>query len=99
MATLGKYSYALYLFHNPIQVAMRETPLSPPRLAAAGLGTLGGQAAFCVLASAAALACAWLSWHLFEEPILRLKRFFPSGDRGASAPPRPVLAAGAEVAR
>jgi peptidoglycan/LPS O-acetylase OafA/YrhL len=100
LAMLGAYSYALYLFHNPIQAAIRDRVVSAPALARMGLGTLGGQAAFSVLATLPALACAWLSWHLFEGPILRLKRFFPSGrGRAPAAFDAPAPAPAAEASR
>jgi peptidoglycan/LPS O-acetylase OafA/YrhL len=79
MVILGTYSYALYLFHNPIQRAMRDRVISPEQLDEMGLGVVGGQVVFCVLATLPALACAWISWHVFEGPILSLKRYFPSG--------------------
>jgi peptidoglycan/LPS O-acetylase OafA/YrhL len=79
LVVLDRYSYALYFFHNPIQAVLRDLGMSPQALGRLGLGRLAGQAAFCVLASSAALALAWVSWRVFEEPILRLKRFFPSG--------------------
>ncbi len=75
----GVSSYALYLCHNPIQASIRDKIYGPdnfPRL----LGSsIPGQVLFCVVATLAALGCARLSWLWFEEPILRLKRYFPSG--------------------
>jgi peptidoglycan/LPS O-acetylase OafA/YrhL len=32
---------------------------------------------FYVVATLPALALAWISWRIFEQPILRLKRRFP----------------------
>jgi peptidoglycan/LPS O-acetylase OafA/YrhL len=68
----GKYSYALYVFHQPVAL----------RLAAAGLGALlipkvGGRLPGVVCFAAAALAvslvAALLSWNLWEKYFLRLK--------------------------
>jgi peptidoglycan/LPS O-acetylase OafA/YrhL len=98
LAMLGGYSYALYLFHSPIQRALRERVVSPEGLAKAGLGEVGGVLAFCILATLPAVACAWVSWRVFERPILRLKRYFPSG-RPAAVRGATTTMAKAEEAR
>jgi peptidoglycan/LPS O-acetylase OafA/YrhL len=59
----GKYSYGIYLFHFPL-IPVFE-PLKP-RLQWAYVP-------FCLLAN---LAIAATSFHLLEEPILRLKKYF-----------------------
>lgn len=79
LVVLGRYSYALYLCHNPIQALFRNLGVSPDTLGGLGLRGLAGQIVFCVLTSSSSLVLAWVSWRVFEEPILRLKRFFPSG--------------------
>ncbi len=90
MRTMGKYAYALYLFHLPIRAAIRDVVFGPGPTKAGGpvpwrtfdglLGSqIAGQAVFYVLAIGASLGAAWVSWALFESQILRLKRFFPSG--------------------
>jgi peptidoglycan/LPS O-acetylase OafA/YrhL len=84
LQVFGVYSYALYLFHNPIQAAIRDTVYGPSRFATLGGSPLPGQLVFYVVAAVPTLACAWLSWHLYEAPLLKLKRFFPAG-RGQAA--------------
>lgn len=90
MRTFGKYAYALYLFHLPIRAVIRDTLFGPHMVNGAPGGAkikfplvlgseLPAQLVFYVIAGAAALAAAWVSWRIFEQPILRLKRFFPSG--------------------
>jgi peptidoglycan/LPS O-acetylase OafA/YrhL len=72
----GKYSYALYLFHLPTMRVVRAhvfDPLTGPLLGSPWLSQL----AFYVIAMLPALGLAWVSWHVFEHPILRLKRRFP----------------------
>jgi peptidoglycan/LPS O-acetylase OafA/YrhL len=99
----GMYSYALYLFHNPIQALLRDTLFRPARFPTLFGSPLPGQVLFSVVATLPALGCAWLSWRLFERPILGLKRYFPAGrpaalydDRGSPhAPPGAAPALGA----
>jgi peptidoglycan/LPS O-acetylase OafA/YrhL len=67
----GKYSYGFYLFHIPLISLF--SPLKP-RLYFAYVP-------FCLLAN---LAVAALSFHFFEQPILRLKRRF-SYNEGVTA--------------
>jgi peptidoglycan/LPS O-acetylase OafA/YrhL len=85
LLTLGKYSYALYLFHLPIRAAIRDYVFGPhlgdktrplmkfPTIAGS---EIPGQLVFYFIATAAALALALLSWHLFEKHFLRLKTHF-----------------------
>jgi peptidoglycan/LPS O-acetylase OafA/YrhL len=64
----GKYSYAIYVLHVPILAvtfhlyAKAHTPLWGLALFFAGI-TLS-------------YVAGWMSWHLFESKILRLKRHF-----------------------
>lgn len=94
MRTLGQYSYAMYLFHLPIRALIRDRIFGPtaeglaprirfPRV----LGSeIPGQLIFYVVATAATLALAWLSWHCFEKHFLKLKRFFPAQRKRKRAP-------------
>jgi peptidoglycan/LPS O-acetylase OafA/YrhL len=43
--------------------------------------------AFYVLATIPTFALAWLSWHAFEAPILRLKSRFPYAQEQAMRAP------------
>lgn len=84
LTTFGRYSYALYLFHLPISVCLRETPLRPSRLPAIFGSHLPGQLLFYAAGIGLSLAAAWLSWRFYEGPLLSLKRFFPAA--GSAAP-------------
>jgi peptidoglycan/LPS O-acetylase OafA/YrhL len=68
---LGKISYGLYVFHNFLYgtrtVLMPYVPL---------IERVPGA----VVAFVATVALAMLSWHLMEEPLLRLKRWAPYPD-------------------
>jgi peptidoglycan/LPS O-acetylase OafA/YrhL len=65
----GKYSYGMYLFHLPL-ITVFEPLKSTLHFA---------YVPFCLLAN---LAVAAVSFHFFEEPILRLKNKFGYGSLG-----------------
>ena len=74
---LGKISYGLYLYHQPILIALR------------GFGPLEAWYICAPLGLSVALVFSHLSYQYFERPILRLKDRFRS-DLPAPAPqPRP----------
>jgi peptidoglycan/LPS O-acetylase OafA/YrhL len=76
LRAFGKYSYCLYLIHLPVMRMVRAWVLGPAEFTM--LGTpWAGQVIFYVLATAPALAIAWVSWRTFESPILRFKSLFP----------------------
>jgi peptidoglycan/LPS O-acetylase OafA/YrhL len=68
----GKYSYAIYIFHWPVTqaytavLAKRVAPDSPY------LSVLS----CCFFVTVVSSGIAYLSWNLFEERILRFKRYF-----------------------
>lgn len=83
LQTLGRYSYALYLFHVPVRRFIRDEYF-PVDSFPTWLGSpLPGQLLFYVAATAPALALAWASWHLYERRWLALARYFPYGRRPA----------------
>ncbi len=92
LTTFGTFSYALYLFHNPVQAALRDTLFRPTRFPTLWGSPVPGQLLFYVAATIPAVGLAWLSWHLYEKPWLRLKRFFPATE---VPPPAPVTVANA----
>jgi peptidoglycan/LPS O-acetylase OafA/YrhL len=87
LTTFGVFSYALYLFHNPVQALLRDTIFRPERFPTLFGSPLPGQLVFYVVATVPAVVLAWLSWHLYEKPWLSLKRFFPASDRPPAPPP------------
>lgn len=93
---LGRYSYGLYVFHClflPLWVPYLIAPVVKhvPSAVAGGIVSM--------LIGAASTLIAVASFHFFEEPFLRLKRFFPYGaNSGATVtaphnPPRRGTAA------
>lgn len=91
LVMLGKYSYALYIFHQPILVLMRDYGLSIAILPKVGGSSLPGLILFSALAFALTVLCALLSWRLIETPFLRLKRRFSSTGGMPSGEPAFVL--------
>lgn len=84
LRAFGKYSYGLYLIHLPVMSAVREYVFNPEEWF--GLAPWSAQALFYAAAAAPAFALAWLSWRLFEAPILKLKGRFPYSRAGAATP-------------
>lgn len=69
----GKYSYAMYIVHQPLVVSLTALPFFKvlgrhTPLAAVGL-TIIGMLVFTVLLS-------FVSWHVLEKPAQRLRKYF-----------------------
>jgi peptidoglycan/LPS O-acetylase OafA/YrhL len=84
----GKYSYGIYVIHFPVLGI--TTYLIGKHMP----GVWGARAvlipATCFLCT---IALAYLSYNFFEEPILKLKRYFPSGEKDAKTSTRQAAAA------
>jgi peptidoglycan/LPS O-acetylase OafA/YrhL len=86
---LGRYSYALYVFHVPVQRGLEALGLepllglTPLRSSTIGTSRLPGILAFIAIVSAASIIPAFLSWHLYEKHFLKLKRYFPRKEHRA----------------
>lgn len=81
----GKYSYAIYVFHQPLN-QMIGAPLLH-HLLPRGIGLKAG-ATYMVAVTAASYAMAFASYHGYEKHFLALKRYFRPGrpDRAGGAP-------------
>jgi peptidoglycan/LPS O-acetylase OafA/YrhL len=77
LRAFGKYSYCLYLIHLPVMRTVRAFVMEPTEFPVLFGSPWPGQLLFYALATAPAFALAWLSWHVFEAPILKLKARFP----------------------
>ncbi len=74
LTSVGRYSYAMYMFHKPL-----HDFLSPAALKALNIQTVGSSLWATIHVAGVSLAAyclAWLSWHLYEVHFLRLKRLF-----------------------
>ena len=80
MRAIGKYSYAIYIFHKPVATALHESYGADFHQRLAGwsgvtkLSVFLGDAALVFVIS---FALAWMSWRLIEQPFLNLKRKVP----------------------
>jgi peptidoglycan/LPS O-acetylase OafA/YrhL len=76
----GKYSYGLYVFHTILPMFYVPFLISlTQRLRNHAVGNVLNS----IVELAVALGVSMLSYHYFEMPFLRLKRFFPAGDSRA----------------
>jgi peptidoglycan/LPS O-acetylase OafA/YrhL len=80
----GQISYGLYLYHPLVYGAVATLRLA--------LG-MRGSLAIDVFAFAACFVVASLSWRYIENPMLRLKAYFPYGERVQPTAERPAPAA------
>ncbi|HEX7842911.1 MAG TPA: acyltransferase [Kofleriaceae bacterium] len=76
LRSFGKYSYAIYLFHQPLNQMAGEPLLH--RLLPDGTG-LGAGCAYMAAVTAASYALALVSYHGYEKHFLALKRYFLPG--------------------
>lgn len=83
---LGQYSYGLYVFHQPIALAMQRQGWSVDVLPRLWGSQLPGLLVFGIGVLAASALCAAVSWHAWEMPFLRLKRHFPYHPSGSVRP-------------
>jgi peptidoglycan/LPS O-acetylase OafA/YrhL len=99
LMAFGKYSYALYLLHTPVQAMIGSYVYGPSRFLRWGASPLPGQLLFYGICLATFFVTAWTSWHLYEKHFLKLKRLFPMPRRplemapgvpATFAPPGPV---------
>ena len=71
---IGKYSYAMYIFHEPL-----NNFAGRPLVAALKINvsqSIFWSATYIVIMTAVTFVLAWVSWHVLEKPFLNLKRFF-----------------------
>jgi peptidoglycan/LPS O-acetylase OafA/YrhL len=69
---LGRYSYAIYVFHQPLTILLLRAAVFQ-RAAASDGSRLPVYALLFASVASAAIVCALVSWHLWEKHFLRLK--------------------------
>ena len=75
LRVLGKYSYAMYVFHQLLIPIFNQYASVESLYAATGREALA-QVLHALVMVVGSLALAFLSWHLYEKYFLRLKRHF-----------------------
>ena len=82
---LGKYSYGLYVVHQPIMLAVADSGLTVDAFARLGGSSIPGVLAFGAVTVGLSVAAALITWHLWEAPFLRLKKYLPYREKRAVA--------------
>jgi len=73
----GKYSYAIYVFHLPVNVVSKSM-WSAYAQRIHELGPLVDETSRAIVVFAFSLVLAMISWRLIEQPFLKMKKFFQS---------------------
>ncbi|WP_146594035.1 acyltransferase family protein [Novipirellula galeiformis] len=77
LRSLGKYSYAMYVFQNPL-IPMMSAVLSVAALTSSVGNPVVGHLLYIALMSSVTYMAAIVSWNLLERHFLKLKKYFPS---------------------
>jgi peptidoglycan/LPS O-acetylase OafA/YrhL len=95
---LGRYSYAIYVFHLVASFEVYAQFIRGDHVRTVFGSQIPVNIIFSLVCTTISVTAAWLSWHLFEKQILKLKRYLPYGHELAiigppSAAEQPSLAA------
>lgn len=85
LRAIGKYSYAMYVFHKPVHDFVGQ-PLAitlNPEISQ----SVFWSTAYIVIVTAGIFALGLASWHILEKHCLQLKRFFPRGQNSLHIDP------------
>jgi peptidoglycan/LPS O-acetylase OafA/YrhL len=77
LVALGRYSYALYVFHHPVVVFMRKGMISVGGIPIVLGSQLPSVLVFTAGAASISFILAFMSWHCYEKHFLKLKVLFP----------------------
>jgi peptidoglycan/LPS O-acetylase OafA/YrhL len=85
MRMLGRYSYAIYLFNQPIKYTILAYVFDPDKQLMVMGSKVPAQLLFFLLCGLLTLGMAMLSWNMFEKHFLKLKILFPMEGKRPSA--------------
>jgi peptidoglycan/LPS O-acetylase OafA/YrhL len=85
LRSLGRYAYALYLFHVMVAAAVKMTGVTIPRLAAATHSLFAAEVIFTAIAGGVCYVAAALSWRMLEQPALSFRDAVPYRSAGVRA--------------
>jgi len=89
LVVVGRYSYALYVFHHPVIWFLKTWGLQVGLVPTVFRSQLPGLILFGAIAATLSFVCALLSWRFIEAPMLRLKTFLgPAPTVWGQAEPR-----------
>jgi peptidoglycan/LPS O-acetylase OafA/YrhL len=84
LRSLGLYSYGLYVFHPSIRRFLLDKAFVHAQIPKLFGSQLLRELAVLAAGITVSFGAAWLSWHLFEKQILKLKVLFPYGSEQKS---------------
>jgi peptidoglycan/LPS O-acetylase OafA/YrhL len=86
LTIFGKYSYAIYIVHFQLLELLRRSIRDSGGLPLVLGMEWPGRLFFVFIGASMSLAVAWLSWQVYEQHFLKLKRYFRYRRRPAAAP-------------
>jgi len=90
---LGRYSYAIYVFHPLVAVELAAQLYRWDDVRTVFGSQIPMNIIFSLGCTAISVTAAWFSWHLFEKQVLKLKRYVPYGREPVIiGSPRPLTA-------
>jgi len=75
---MGKYSYAMYLYHGGLIHVLQAYDVAPEALESWEGTRIPPQLLYIAGITFLSFCLAWLSWYAFESRFLALKRYFPT---------------------
>ncbi len=81
----GRYSYAIYIGHLPVRMALRAIGFDLHRFPTLAGSALPGQLLFTATVIILSLLLAMASWRLIEKHAIKLKRLFPYNSDASKA--------------
>jgi peptidoglycan/LPS O-acetylase OafA/YrhL len=81
MRAMGRYSYGIYVYHLLVLHHVLMAHDVEGRVHAAIANRIVASLAFTAIGAGLSIAVAVVSYHAYEQPFLRMKRFFEAGGR------------------